>query len=59
MGLKIPKEEIILFNFTSPELSGQWSTANDVVMGGVSQSNMMVTNETAIFTGHMSLENNG
>ena len=52
--------ETPLFDFTSPEKSGDWYTVNDVVMGGVSTSNMKLnTDGTATFNGNVSLENNG
>jgi hypothetical protein len=36
-----------------------WQVVNDDVMGGVSTSTIQVTNQTAIFRGAVSLENNG
>jgi NADH dehydrogenase [ubiquinone] 1 alpha subcomplex assembly factor 1 len=36
-----------------------WQIVNDDVMGGVSTSTFRVTNQTAIFRGAVSLENNG
>jgi NADH dehydrogenase [ubiquinone] 1 alpha subcomplex assembly factor 1 len=36
-----------------------WQIVNDDVMGGVSTSTFQVTNQTAIFRGAVSLENNG
>ena len=37
-----------------------WQTINDVVMGGVSESSFkLTTNATALFSGSVSLENNG
>jgi monofunctional biosynthetic peptidoglycan transglycosylase len=37
----------------------RWSSINDVVMGGVSSSEMVIENGTATFRGTVSLENNG
>jgi monofunctional biosynthetic peptidoglycan transglycosylase len=46
--------------FTSPADAAGWQTINDVVMGGVSDSSFKATtNYTAIFSGTVSLENNG
>lgn len=46
-------------DFKHPPLL-RWTSVNDVVMGGVSDSLMQVSEEgTGIFTGHLSLENNG
>ncbi len=60
MGLMIPKGETTLFDFNSPETSGQWNIVNDGVMGGISQSNMTLNPDgTATFKGEVSLENNG
>ena len=52
--------EAILFDFNSSETSGRWYTVNDDVMGGISNSNMMLNDDgTATFRGEVSLENNG
>ncbi len=60
MGLIISKGETTLFDFNSPETSGQWNTVNDGVMGGLSQSVMTLNPDgTATFRGEVSLENNG
>jgi monofunctional biosynthetic peptidoglycan transglycosylase len=46
--------------FTSPADAAGWQTINDVVMGGVSDSSFKsTTNNTVIFSGTVSLENNG
>jgi monofunctional biosynthetic peptidoglycan transglycosylase len=39
--------------------SGAWEIVNDGVMGGVSTSTMVITNGSAVFSGTVSLENNG
>ena len=59
-SLLIVNGETILFDFNSSETSGRWFTVNDDVMGGISNSNMMLNdNGTATFRGQVSLENNG
>ena len=54
------KNELILFDF---ELSGEankWLVVNDGVMGGLSQSEVILSgSNTAVFQGTISLENNG
>jgi len=50
----------ILFDFASREAAKDWQTVNDDVMGGVSRSRFEITeNKTLLFTGTLSLENNG
>jgi hypothetical protein len=51
----------ILFDFTNLDsnLQSVWSAVDDVVMGGVSQSNFYLTEDRAIFTGYVSTDNNG
>ena len=51
----------ILFDFTKPttELENLWSTVNDVVMGGLSQSNIRLVEKRAVFSGIVSTDNNG
>jgi hypothetical protein len=49
----------VLVNFTEQD-EAQWSVVNDGVMGGRSSSDIEPTGEgTALFSGHLSLENNG
>ncbi len=56
---------MILFNFSDKESVQQWHTENDVVMGGVSSSQVTYVLEEsgqkglARFSGHVSLENDG
>ena len=53
-------EEKTLIDFGKSDEKENWSIVNDVVMGGVSQSKMIMTDDsTAIFQGNLSLENNG
>ena len=48
-----------LFEFSSDKGTANWYDQNDTVMGGVSSSQMLYTDEGAKFTGEVSLENNG
>ncbi len=53
-------EESMLFDFVEPSAWTYWSIVNDGVMGGVSRSRMVQTEQgTALFAGELSLENNG
>ena len=52
--------ERILFDFQAPNNSPAWQIVNDDVMGGVSTSSFQIlTNGGAVFSGVVSLENNG
>lgn len=49
----------VLYDFTK-QGKGKWRIQNDVVMGGRSESQLKMTDENyALFTGRVSLENNG
>ncbi|MCW8849646.1 MAG: CIA30 family protein, partial [Melioribacteraceae bacterium] len=49
-----------IFDFSSPETSGEWRIINDVVMGGVSKSSMKLEKDgSAKFSGTLSSDNNG
>ncbi|MGD8782355.1 MAG: CIA30 family protein [Ignavibacteria bacterium] len=49
----------IIFDF-SPGKTAEWTVVNDFVMGGVSSSSFKVNSDTtALFSGNVSLENNG
>lgn len=50
------RSEGVIIDFSN---TSAWSSIDDVVMGGVSQSQMTVENGVAIFHGVLSLENNG
>ena len=50
--------ETVLFDFASVTAAG-WQIVNDDVMGGISTSRFSVTNGAAVFSGNVSLENNG
>jgi len=50
----------VLINFSDAETRGQWVIVNDGVMGGISQSEIVLSDDgTAIFRGTVSLENYG
>jgi hypothetical protein len=50
----------MLIDFTNAEESQCWMTINDDVMGGISQSRIELSHTaTALFSGQLSLENNG
>lgn len=53
--------EQTLFDFTNSrsKFQSNWGAVDDVVMGGVSQSNFYLTDNQAIFTGYVSTDNNG
>ena len=60
MGLILVEGEFLLFDFSSPENSGKWYIVNDVVMGGLSKSDIVLNpDSTATFKGNVSLKNNG
>ena len=56
-----PARERVLFDFTNPtaDIKETWGAVDDVVMGGVSQSNIRLANDRAIFSGLVSTDNNG
>ena len=60
---QIPTEEppmLTLYRFDSPSTAGEWYIVNDDVMGGVSTSSLALTADgTVLFSGNVSLENNG
>jgi len=52
--------ETVIFNFNSQSTSGNWKTVDDVVMGGVSNSEFVINEDsTATFSGTVSPDNNG
>jgi hypothetical protein len=53
--------EQLLFDFTEPseEITDIWGAVDDVVMGGISESQLQLVPNKAIFTGVVSTENNG
>lgn len=49
-----------LFDFSAPGAAERWQAVNDGVMGGVSEGRFRMTAEgTLVFSGTLSLENNG
>jgi len=56
-----PSGEKIVFDFTqpTPQLQRIWGAVDDVVMGGVSQSEIRFVEGTALFTGNVSTANSG
>lgn len=46
-------------DFHHPEESNYWLVVNDTVMGGVSQSSLVISEGIASFSGELSTENNG
>lgn len=49
-----------LFVFNSPEKSGEWRIINDVVMGGISNSSFVLSEDgSAKFNGTLAADNNG
>jgi NADH dehydrogenase [ubiquinone] 1 alpha subcomplex assembly factor 1 len=57
---KAESEYTTLFNFAESSAWAYWNIVNDGVMGGISQSRMVQTlQSTALFSGEVSLENNG
>ena len=51
----------VIFDFSNPnaQIKETWGAVDDVVMGGVSQSNIRMAENKAIFSGIVSTENNG
>ncbi len=56
-----PANEKLIFDFTHPsaELKNVWGAVDDVVMGGVSASNIQFLENTAVFAGNVSTANSG
>jgi NADH dehydrogenase [ubiquinone] 1 alpha subcomplex assembly factor 1 len=52
-------EDNILLNASIMKTENKWRIVNDGVMGGLSSSNAVVKDEKIIFSGNVSLENNG
>ena len=58
--MAITINNLILFDFSENSQSGKWQVVNDGVMGGLSRGAFKISeNGTALFTGTVSLENNG
>ncbi len=53
-------DEAMLFDFGTLENTDHWLVVNDGVMGGLSKSRFILSDRnTAVFSGNVSLENNG
>jgi len=53
-------KELLITDFDSPVAANAWRVINDGVMGGISSSTWNITDSgTALFSGTVSLENNG
>ncbi len=48
-----------VFDFVNPDAAAGWSVTNDTVMGGVSSGELAWTEGVLMFTGELSLDNNG
>lgn len=58
-GVKLDSTRTVLYSF-SEQGKGKWRVQDDVVMGGRSDSQLKITIKNhALFSGHVSLENNG
>lgn len=49
----------VAYDFTTQEIVASWSVQNDTVMGGVSESSSTWVDQQLVFSGNLSLENNG
>ena len=50
----------IIYNFDKTKNPNDWITVDDVVMGGISSSGITINkNGNGVFSGHVSIENNG
>ncbi len=49
----------IAYDFTTQAIVANWLVQNDTVMGGVSESSSTWVNKQLVFSGNLSLENNG
>ena len=60
LGVLAQEQEMkVIVDFNSPQ-TARWTVVNDGVMGGLSNSDLELTEEgTALFTGFVSLDNNG
>jgi len=58
---KLLPQNLILFNFleNTQNIQNIWGSIDDVVMGGVSQSNITISESGAIFSGAVSTANSG
>lgn len=60
IAMALALNNLVLFDFSKNSDLNNWQVVNDGVMGGLSRGNMTISeNGTALFTGQISLENNG
>lgn len=57
----IRSTEATIFDFANPskDLKSTWGAVDDIVMGGVSESNLQLVRNVAVFSGVVSTDNNG
>ena len=55
----VATESSVVYDFTKQAVALGWSVQNDTVMGGVSESSNTWANKQMVFSGNLSLENNG
>ncbi|WP_224488010.1 CIA30 family protein [Robertkochia flava] len=54
------QSELVIYDFASRPDTGAWAIVNDVVMGGASNAQIRKNQAgNGVFSGHVSLENNG
>ncbi len=60
LGLSAPSNMKEIYNFSTQSNVKEWRIVNDGVMGGISKSSLVLTDEGhGQFSGHVSLANNG
>ncbi len=57
--LRSPNRLLFDFEDPTPDMANVWGAVDDVVMGGVSESQLRLGSDQAIFAGIVSTENNG
>jgi monofunctional biosynthetic peptidoglycan transglycosylase len=55
----VDQAELGLIDLTDPTEPLRWIAVHDTVMGGISRGNLTVSDGCAVFSGHLSLANNG
>lgn len=53
------EEATVIYDFSTPESAAGWTTVNDTVMGGVSTATAVWNDGALVFSGTVSLDNNG
>jgi NADH dehydrogenase [ubiquinone] 1 alpha subcomplex assembly factor 1 len=59
MHLIMEQKEPLVFDFGENKNFGRWSIINDGVMGGLSESKAQLSGDAVLFSGNVSLKNNG